>query len=357
MVLRLQLLQNTTHLSTVQPLQDTPHPLVSVLNIAAIVSAAASAWTILACSRGSPKLLKRQLFHQALGTALFCAAWLSRYIFIDYGVCSVDFVHHPMLRVDKVLRSILHGLWFVSCLAELHIAMSVAASACRKTRILSRLGWGLPAIWPLSVVYGVATILYRVIVYGDWNVLQHDHIGAWTVLTCFVATFLLYVFSMYASRRAFAPDVVLRRMRNRAMVYPALFLVTGIPTVLRYFNFYAVCSETGLLSLIVEFSEGALNALVLFSLRGVPGARVEAATELSNLGPSARANVPRTVGFEPEVRVEHISEQVGASFRRSFQWREGSAVLDQELEDADRTNDEETEQMKMWDAYVGVATY
>lgn len=340
----------------------SPEVAVLLLSISG-ASVLGSLWMLKTCSSDPPRLLKRQLSHQACATILFHVLGLVLgYAESQMSADRDQSVHPTLTRKEKVIRAILHGCFFLGCLAELHIASSIAAAAHRSSKALDKLGEYLPFIWPVALAYIVSSALLPTrertwegevdsfaCEYQD--ALGYDFLGAWFVLACFVSTFLLYVSALSASKTSNVPDVVLQRMRRRAMVYPVIFMITGGPTCARYFGLLHSCSFLGQLSILAEIAAGALNALALYLLNGeanneskaqLPSSAVEmqktdsikgGAFAKTSSGKAARS--PKVVGFKASFCVTHIPSD--ESHRLGNQWsKKDNHALAEELENSKR---------------------
>lgn len=332
----------------------------SVLTVAAWASLLSNIWLGWACSHGTHRLLKRQLFHQAVATLVFISVGILEIVAFEtggvYDICPIDRrqrAAHTRREIPweaSVCRVVAHSLFFVSCLAELHIAASIAAASRRRTRELQLLGVWLPAIWPLAAVYGItgaASVVDGQVMLRD--VSQYDPLGASIVLACFVLTLVLYSLALQVSIMSNSPDVVLTRMRRRAMVYPTIFVVTGLPTCARYFELFTRCSSYGQWSLIAETATGALNALAFAVLNREPSSQVPAPVSLD----LSAVKAPKVVGFSATAEVQHIP--TGGSFRKADQWQSSNGAIDVELahirqESSARPGEESAE---IWRSYVG----
>jgi len=242
----------------------------------------------------------------------------------------------------KVCRAINHSLFFVSCLAELHISASIAAASTRKPRYLQLLGQWLPAIWPMGAVYGIIAAVRLVDGQAVLRDVSHsDPVGASIVLVCFAMQLVLYLVSLQASIMSCSPDVVVTRMRRRAMVYPAIFVVTSLPTCARYFEAFTRCSTYGKWSIFAEVATGTLNALAFAVLSREPSSTrsshdASGSIELSTM----QAVAPKVVGFNKKLSIREIAD--GGSFRNAGQWQQGSTAIDIELEEGRRQSTEQS---------------
>lgn len=333
---------NTSHLEQA--------PLVWAIYATSIAGAVSSAWMLVACSRGPVSLLKRQLFHQAVSTLLLniFKSGLMILALIEgdancLGDTSNEDIMHPVVMV-------MHGLFFVSCFADLHIAASLAAASSRAPQALRWLEWCLPAVWPLSVVYTVAWAFTT-------ESVHHSNFGPSIILVSFVLTFVFYVAAIRASNRHHAPDVASRRIRRRAMVYPLLFMLIGLPTCARYFGYFPACSMLGRWSFLLDHAEGVLNSLAYCILSGAPQKpSASREVELGGLGGKKAPRSLKVIGFSE--KVEAAEAVAGGSWRLGGQWMASDAGLDDEVarvrsESGLEGGQGEGESEALWRQYVG----
>lgn len=299
--------------------------------VACVVGIASSAWMLRECSRGRPSLLKRQLFHQAgstilinvLGSAVPILAFAA-------GHGDTGCIYTSALEKYSFSSSLavsLHGLFFVSCLVEIHIAASLTATSCRASGLIRQLELSLPFIWPVAVVYSVSwSLTMRSAVHHDWAPVL--------ILSCFVSTLVLYVAALQAAVRSHAPDVVSDRLKRRATVYPLIFMIVGFPTCARYLELFHICSAWGVWSIVLAHAQATLNSLACCALGGFPQ---------ESIGDQPRKPTAKSVGFREFVDVEDAVSN--GSWRKSGRWRSDSigVELEVELEQARAESSQATE--------------
>lgn len=338
-----------------------PHLFFTLLYSAVVAGLASSFWMMNACSHGTVRLLKRQLYHQALalffvdimiGTVMTCVLVSSN---VD-GDCLGDPSIHRLMGPIRVLTE---GLFFTSWLVELHIAASVVAATLHAPQTLVRLGRGLPVVWLLAAAY----LAVAVIVAGGKYELIHEHniFGAVIVVVIFFVTLGLHLVAVVLSRRR-SPSSVVRRMRERAMVYPAIFIVTVFPTCLRYMDVkaFAPCTPLGVYSHILQHATVTFNALAFCMLSGTPQVTSHAEVELgatnSGAARGSRKESTCNVGFMSNVDIVDVTH--GGSWRVHGQWKDRTGSLDLEVATASaesgcalQPNDVDA----TWKTYVGEA--
>lgn len=336
---------------------------------------------IRACSRGPVRLLKRQLFHQAAAMFFVCL-WTS--VVMTWALLwsdkESDCLGLPDIPVIMDLfMQIRHGLWFGSWLVDLHIASSILAAALHSPRVLMELGRYLPVIWLLAAAYGFSVWMFS----AKPEVIQeHDPIGAVIVALIFFVTFGLYLVAVVVSRRQ-SPNSVVRRMRDRAMVYPAIFIVTVFPTCLRYFDvkIFAPCSAPGVYSHMLQHATVTLNAVAFCMLSGTPLRSSEAEVAIRSVELSvirsesgggclsselSRRESTCNVGFKLDPEVLEITH--GGSWRMAGQWSDEVHSFRRsespELDDAGDTAGDSAgaqeatlEDEAAWRDYVGEEAY
>lgn len=375
--------------------------LLPVLVAICFSSTAASAWMMRECSNGPPRLLKRQLFHQALTTLLFNVGSIMNYTFLipkhsgNYCIGDEDGTDEYVVRVLQ------HGLFFATCLVELYIAASAAAAACHSPWALGLLGRCLCSVWPLGAVYAAqAAAMASLRPKGFAHVSTYDPIGSLLVLCCFYLTFIFQLTALFRAWRAKSPNVVLKRMQRRAMVFPFVFILSGFPTCLRYLRLFEVCSFLGVLSGAGEHAIGLLNAVAFCLLkvaptRGVPAAdttesartfqtfhtfqRTESGRAADIELAQREARSARVVGFKTAVEEQEVD--MDSSWRYANQWKDRHSSLDEELSQeraegganrlsvasgvssatdalaCPRTTVRRTLSETLWDEYVGTEEY
>lgn len=338
-------------------------PILQFLWLSVLGGIITQVWLMIVCTHGRPRLLKRQLYHQALASLLFDLMSLPVGILHAVGdsPSSDDFYGdlHDLL-LTRILRACQHGLFFTICLVEVHIAASMAAASYRAPWALNRLKGSINYVWALSMVYFIESLLVSRLREEVMYVYAYDPIGSLLIILCFAATIALYVWADFMSRQTNSPDAVIQRIRRRATVYPLIFVVTGWPVCLRYFGIIDMYTTRGVLSIALEHAAGILNAFAFCFFSGMPAmgtgpvSHATTAVELELAEKEVRA--AHVVAFSATVEQKDIPAT--GSWRMAMQWRDRGASLDSETP-ASRCGSEGGEQSSdaLWGEYVGQESY
>lgn len=238
---------------------------------ALVFSAFGSASLIWCCSPCSRHLSIRQLWH--LGVADFGHSVVQ--LFGEIPVLMLREKPFTQPITAEAMRALVHFCIFATCLVETQIAAGVTVSSLRGLRVARWMAAGLPLTWPIAAL----CLLIEVFV-PDIGILQTTtvlpsgevsgsslFVGVF-VAACFFVSMAFYVAAITMFVRTPSPSIVVRRAYRRALVYPANFAVTFLPTWFLYIGILPVGgsfdgSDTalGIVRATCLYSNGWVNAL------------------------------------------------------------------------------------------------